>query len=147
MKNDELPAVGDFLILLAPLGASFETSVPAGAGFLGHALALAQAAKATAVIELGKVPMREGVPALAESSKTPKGCAANLKALGKSVQWPEGLPESAKKVLAAPEPQEPLVAAVRPREVAAALKLLGKTGQFTAVVGRLVKGPARVQVE
>ncbi len=141
------PAAGDFLILLAPLGAAYESPVPAGPGFLGQALALARAAKATAVIELEKVPLREGVPARAESAKAPKGCAANLKALGRSVQWPEGLPPAAKKILSAPEPQEPLVAAVRPRELTAAMNLLRKSGQFTAVVGRLLSGPPLVQVE
>jgi selenide,water dikinase len=111
-----------------------------GFGLLGHLGEMMAGAGRRAVISLDRIPILEGVPALARSGVVPGGTKNNLEHVAASVEYPDGLPEDVKLVLADAQTNGGLLASVPFKDVAKALKLLEKVDVPGYVIGAVVRG-------
>lgn len=118
-----------------------------GFGLLGHLLQMMQASKARANLYLERVPLIEGVPALAAQGVVPAGSRANLEHVARHVRFPEGLPEDIQLVLADAQTNGGLLAAVPLRHGERALQLLEQAGVQAAAIGEVVAGRPGITVE
>ena len=117
-----------------------------GYGLLGHLLEMMTGAKARALIDLERIPLMAGVPALAAQGVVPGGTKANLAHVAKKVRFPEGLPEEIQWVLADAQTNGGLLACVPAREVPKALRALEKAGVEAALIGEVVAGRPGIDV-
>jgi selenide,water dikinase len=111
-----------------------------GFGLLGHLGEMMAGAKARAVISLDRIPILEGVPALARQGVVPGGSKNNLEHVSGWVEFPDGLPDDVKLVLADAQTNGGLLAAVPMKDLNKALKLLERADVPGYVIGRVVKG-------
>ena len=117
-----------------------------GYGLLGHLLEMMTGAKARALIDLERIPLMAGVPALAAQGVVPGGTKANLAHVAKRVRFPEGLPEEIQWVLADAQTNGGLLAAVPARDVPKALRALEKAGVEAALIGEVIAGRPGIDV-
>ena len=117
-----------------------------GFGLLGHLLEVARGAKKQAVLFLEQVPLMEGIAALAEQGVIPGGTRTNFEHVAGSVQFPHGLPEAIKLVLADAQTNGGLLACVPERDAKKAMRALQKAGVEAWVIGGLQKGPPGIVV-
>ena len=117
-----------------------------GFGLLGHAIEIARGAKLRVGLELERVPLLPGIPALAEQGVVPGGTKTNLAHAQKWVRFPEGLPEPIRHVLADAQTNGGLLAAVPGKVAGQALRALEKKGVEAWAIGRLYRGRPGVDV-
>ena len=117
-----------------------------GYGLLGHLLEMMTGAKARALIDLERIPLMAGVPALAAQGVVPGGTKANLAHVAKKVRFPEGLPEEIQWVLADAQTNGGLLAAVPARDVPRALRALEQAGVDAALIGEVIAGRPGIDV-
>ncbi len=117
-----------------------------GFGLLGHLLEMMKGAKARARLNLERIPILEGVPALAEQGVVPGGSKANLEHVRKHVRFPKGLPENIQWVLADAQTNGGLLACVPARDVRKALTALEKARVDAAVIGEVASGRPGIDV-
>jgi selenide, water dikinase len=117
-----------------------------GFGLLGHLWEMAKGAGVRARLELERIPLLEGIPALAEQGVIPGGTKTNLEFVKKHVRFPDGLPEHVQHVLADAQTNGGLLAAVAEKDVKKALAALEKAKQPAWVIGTLEKGRASIEV-
>lgn len=117
-----------------------------GYGLLGHLLEMMQGAKARAHLYLERVPLIEGVPALAQAGVVPGGSRSNLAHVSRRVRFPEGLPEDIRLVLADAQTNGGLLAAVPLRQAERALLALERAGVHAAAVGEVLTGRVGIEV-
>jgi selenide,water dikinase len=117
-----------------------------GFGLLGHLLEMMKGAKARARLNLERIPIIEGVPALAEQGVVPGGSKANLEHVRKHVRFPKGLPENIQWVLADAQTNGGLLACVPARDVRKALTALEKKRVSAALIGEVASGRPGIDV-
>lgn len=117
-----------------------------GFGLLGHALEMARGSRKQVVIDLERVPMLSGIPALAEEGVVPGGTKTNLAHAAKGTAFPEGLPESIQHVLADAQTNGGLLAAVPEKSVLAVMRAFERAGLEVYAIGHVQAGKG-VQVE
>ena len=118
-----------------------------GFGLLGHLAEMALGAKVRARLFLERVPILAGVPVLAEQGVVPGGTTANLEHFAAHVRFPDGLPDPVRWVLADAQTNGGLLAAVPRAALSKAERALARAGVEVAVVGELVRGRPRIDVE
>ena len=118
-----------------------------GFGLLGHLTEMALGAKLRARLFLERVPILAGVPALAEQGVVPGGTVANLEHFGAHVQFPVGLPDPVKRVLADAQTNGGLLAAVPDAAAQKAERALARAGVDAAIIGELVRGAPGIVVQ
>ena len=111
-----------------------------GFGLLGHLGEMMAGAKKMAVVSLDRIPILEGVPALAREGVVPGGTRNNLEHVAGWVEFPAGLPEDVKLVLADAQTNGGLLASVPMKDVSKALKLLERANVPAYVIGAVVQG-------
>jgi len=118
-----------------------------GFGLLGHLAEMALGAKLRARLFLERIPILEGVPALAEQGVVPGGTNANLEHFAAHVRFPEGLPDPVRWVLADAQTNGGLLAAVPRAALPKAERALARARVETAIIGELVRGVPRIDVQ
>ncbi len=116
-----------------------------GFGLMGHALEMARGAGATVEIDAAAVPVLEGVEALLSGGVRTGASGRNWAGYGEAV---DGLGEGAlRDLLTDPQTSGGLLIAVAEDQAGALVDLArGEGFGATAIVGRVVDGPARVRV-
>ncbi len=117
-----------------------------GFGLLGHLLEVARGSRLRALLSLEQVPLLEGIPQLAKDGVIPGGTKTNLEHVAKWVDFPEGLPEDVRYVLADAQTNGGLLAAVPAKDEHKAVAALLKAGVFAAVIGELRRGKPGIDV-
>lgn len=117
-----------------------------GYGLLGHLLEMMEGARARALVDLERIPLMAGIPALAAQGVVPGGTKANLAHVAKRVRVPQGLPEEIQWVLADAQTNGGLLAAVPPGDVPRALRALERAGVDAALIGEVVAGRPGIDV-
>lgn len=117
-----------------------------GFGLLGHALEVARGARQRLVLHLEHVPLLPEIAALAEQGVVPGGTKTNLAHAVKGTEFPGGLPDAIKHVLADAQTNGGLLACVPERDLGKALRALERKGVDAWAIGQLVKGKPGVQV-
>ena len=118
-----------------------------GFGLLGHLAEMALGARVRARLFLERVPILEGVPALAAQGVVPAGTDANLEHFGRHVHFPEGLPTHIQRVLADAQTNGGLLAAVPAPFAARAERALSRAGVEPAIIGEFRRGRPGIDVE
>lgn len=118
-----------------------------GFGLLGHLWKMAEASRVGARLFLERVPVLEGVPALAARGVVPGGTRENLRFVARRVRFPRGLPEAVRWVLADAQTNGGLLASVPARRVRAVVGALARRGVEAAEIGEVVPGPPRIDVQ
>lgn len=117
-----------------------------GFGLLGHALEMARGAGATVELTPGP-PLLPGVEALAADGVRTGASVRNWAAYGADCDLPADLPEWRRDLLTDPQTSGGLLIAVAPEQADDVLSHVRAAGfDAAAVIGRVVKGPARVRV-
>jgi selenide,water dikinase len=117
-----------------------------GFGLLGHLLEMMDGAKLRARLFLERVPLIEGIPALAEQQVVPGGTQANLAAALKRVRFPKGLPLPIQWVLADAQTNGGLLASIPAKQAGKAMNLLARVGVDAALIGEVVLGRPGIDV-
>lgn len=117
-----------------------------GFGLLGHALELARGAKKTLILDLERIPLLEGIPALAEAGVIPGGTRTNLAHAKPATRFPEGLPESIQLVLADAQTNGGLLASVPERDALKAMRALEAADVEVFLIGQVSKGAPQVEI-
>ncbi len=134
-------------IALAQLDGVHALTDVTGFGLAGHTLELARGAGLTAVIEWSKVPLLDGVEAMATDGFVTGASGRNWQGYGADVVLAEGLPATAQALLSDPQTSGGLLVSCAPEAVEAVLQVFRDEGfAQAAVVGRAEAGPARLQV-
>jgi len=107
-----------------------------GFGLVGHASEMAQASGVTIEIDAGRVPLLEGVRALA-AQNMPGGSRTNAQHFAAGVRFGAELPLDLVQLLHDPQTSGGLLAAVDPRFVAAAEQRLRNAGSGVWRIGRV----------
>jgi selenide,water dikinase len=119
-----------------------------GFGLLGHLHEMLHRSCVSARITLSKVPVIEGVQALAKFS-VPGGTRSNLKYVSDKVTWADGITEEEKLILADAQTSGGLLIAVPADKLDALLSGLAARGVETrAVIGEVAAGdPGKIIVQ
>ena len=118
-----------------------------GYGLLGHLRQMLLASGVSARLESGAVPVLPGVWELTGSSRFPGGSQRNLEDVKGDVDFPEGLPEAMRLLLADAQTSGGLLLSVPPLRVPELMKRLGVSIPAAAVIGEIQEGrPGRIQV-
>jgi len=113
-----------------------------GFGLLGHLHEMLHTSGVSARLVLSRIPIIDGVQALAKSG-VPGGTRANLKFVSDKVTWDEGITEEKKLILADAQTSGGLLIAVAPDKLDALLAGLAARGvQTRAVIGEVLEGGA-----
>ena len=134
--------------VLAACGAVHALTDVTGFGLLGHGLAMASGSGVGLRLRTRDLRILEGVHELAARDAVPGGSKANLRWVTPSLRVAAGLAPTWPIVLADAQTNGGLLAAVAPAqaaEVVAALRAAGVAD--AAVVGEVVEGPTRIEVE
>jgi selenide,water dikinase len=118
-----------------------------GFGLAGHTLELARGAGLTAVIDWSKVPLIEGVAAMAADGFITGASGRNWAGYGAEVVLDAALPKVAQDLLSDPQTSGGLLVSCAPEAVADVLRIF-EAGGFAdaAVVGRVESGPPCLKV-
>ncbi len=117
-----------------------------GFGLLGHLWEMARGSKARALLDLERIPLIAGVPALAAADCIPGGSKANLEWVRPHVEFPEGLPADIQVVLADAQTNGGLLASVAAKDAVRLYQTLQRKGVPVAAIGEWVKGKAGITV-
>jgi len=118
-----------------------------GFGLAGHTLELARGAKVTCVIDWDKVPMIEGVQALATEGFITGASGRNWGGYGHDVDLPSGFSDVNKALLTDPQTSGGLLVSCAPEVVAEVLDLFKREGfGNAAVIGRVEAGAGRLVI-
>ena len=134
-------------IALADMAGVHAITDVTGFGLAGHALELARGAGLEVVLDWSKVPLLEGVEALARAGFVTGASGRNWQGYGAEVALDAGLPPLARDLLTDPQTSGGLLVSCAPEAVDAVLAVFRKEGFATAaVIGRVEAGPARLRV-
>ncbi len=134
-------------IALADMASVHAITDVTGFGLAGHALELARGAGLEVVLEWSKVPLLEGVEALARAGFVTGASGRNWHGYGGEVALEAGLPPLARDLLTDPQTSGGLLVSCAPDAVEGVLAVFRKEGFATAaVIGRVEAGPARLRV-
>jgi len=118
-----------------------------GFGLAGHTLELARGAGLTAVIDWGKVPLLEGVAAMAADGFVTGASGRNWAGYGAEVALDASLPKVAQDLLTDPQTSGGLLVSCAPDTVDEVLRIFRAQGfDRAAVVGQVEAGPAALRV-
>ena len=117
-----------------------------GYGLLGHLREIARASGVSAIVEGGRVPLMDGVRALAEAGVYPGGSARNLEAVLPDIR-PDSVDDLILRILADAQTSGGLLFAVAPDDVPRLLAALADRGVTGTTIGHLGEGPAgRIEI-
>ena len=118
-----------------------------GFGLLGHALEICRGSGLGAQIEAAAPGLLHGAEALARAGVRTGAAVRNWASYGEAVRLPEGLEDWRRDMLCDPQTSGGLLIAVEPAQADVVLALARERGfAASAVVGRMVEGPAEVRV-
>jgi selenide,water dikinase len=118
-----------------------------GFGLAGHTLELARGAGVRAVIEWSKVPLLEGVAAMAADGFVTGASGRNWSGYGAQVELAAMLPPTARDLLSDPQTSGGLLLSCVPETAAEALRTFRDGGfEHAAVIGRIEAGAAALRV-
>ncbi len=132
---------------LAASGAVSALTDVTGFGLLGHAWEMAEGSRVTLRIRAGRVPVLEGVRALAEGEVVPGGTQANLAWVEPHVHFGDGIDRPLALVLADAQTNGGLLAAVAAERLEAVLGSLRAAGVEPAVIGEVLPSPGEPAIE
>ena len=119
-----------------------------GFGLLGHLLEMCRGARLTARLSMSRVPLLEGVLALAQSGLVTGASARNWASYGAEVRLGPGVTSTQQALLCDPQTSGGLLVACSEATVPAVLQLFERGGfEEAAVIGRMVEGTPQVMVE
>jgi selenide, water dikinase len=132
---------------MVEVGAKGATDIT-GFGLLGHLHEMLHTSGVSARLMMSRVPVIEGVRALAKFS-VPGGTRSNLKYVSDKVTWSEGISEEEKLILADAQTSGGLLIAVPAGKLDTLLKGLAERGVETrALIGEITAGDAgKITVE
>ena len=134
-------------IALAQLDGVHALTDITGFGLAGHTLELARGAKLTAVIEWSKVPLLDGVEAMASEGFVTGASGRNWVGYGAEVELADGLPATAQDLLSDPQTSGGLLVSCAPEAVDAVLGVFSAEGFGGAkVIGRMDAGASALRV-
>ncbi len=134
-------------IALAQLDGVHALTDVTGFGLAGHALELARGAGLTAVIDWSKVPLLDGVEAMAAEGFVTGASGRNWAGYGADVELAEGLPATAKSLLSDPQTSGGLLVSCAAEAVDAVLEIFSTEGfGRAAVIGHTTKGAAALRI-
>ena len=134
-------------IALAQLDGVHALTDVTGFGLAGHTLELARGAGLRAVIEWGRVPVLDGITALAESGCITGASDRNWAGYGAEVRLDGALPSMARALLTDPQTSGGLLVSCAPGAVDEVLRIFRNEGFDTAaVIGRMEAGEAALSV-
>ncbi|MGJ7580736.1 selenide, water dikinase SelD [Variovorax sp. RHLX14] len=134
-------------IALAQLDGVHALTDVTGFGLAGHALELARGAGLTAVIEWSKVPLLDGVEAMAAEGFVTGASGRNWAGYGADVELADGLPATAQALLSDPQTSGGLLVSCAANSVDAVLKIFDAEGfAHAAVIGRVEPGMSRLKI-
>jgi selenide,water dikinase len=113
-----------------------------GFGLIGHLRAMLTASGVAAEVDSAQVPLLPGVLPLIEAGHVPAGSARNLADLADSVSWGPAVSQSVQTALTDAQTSGGLLICVPPDGVEELLEELEGRAPVSAVVGRVVQGPA-----
>ena len=135
-------------IALAQLEGVHALTDVTGFGLAGHTLELARGAKLTAVIEWSKVPLLDGVEAMAAEGFVTGASGRNWIGYGAEVELADGLPATARDLLSDPQTSGGLLVSCAPDAVDAVLAVFAADGFGQAhVIGRAEAGLPGLRVD
>ena len=118
-----------------------------GFGLLGHTLEIARGARLTARLSWSKLPLIEGVRALAEAGHVTGASARNFAGYGQDVRLAPSIGPLEQALLTDPQTSGGLLVACHPDCVEQVLAVFRRDGfEHAAVVGQLAEGEALVEV-
>ncbi len=123
--------------VLAASGAVHALTDVTGFGLLGHAWEMAEGSSVSLRIDAARVPVLDGVAALAGRDVVPGGSKANLEWVAPHVRFGPELDLARRLVLAAAQTNGGLLAAVAPERAEVVLGLLGDAGVEAAHIGEV----------
>jgi selenide, water dikinase len=134
-------------IALADLPGVHALTDVTGFGLAGHTLEVARGAGVRAVIDWSRVPLLDGVAALAADGFVTGASARNWAGYGADVTLAPGLPPVTKDLLSDPQTSGGLLVSCTPASVDAVLRVF-RDGGFAeaAVIGRVEAGPVGLLV-
>jgi selenide,water dikinase len=134
-------------IALADLPGVHALTDVTGFGLAGHTLEVARGAGLRAVIDWSRVPLLDGVAAMAADGFVTGASGRNWAGYGADVTLAPGLPTVAKDLLSDPQTSGGLLVSCAPGAVDAVLQVF-RDGGFAevAVIGRVEAGPAGLLV-
>lgn len=118
-----------------------------GFGLLGHLWNVVEASGVRAVVRVADVPRLPGVEALVQAGVVPGGGRRNLEDVAPRVRFAAHVPEWERLLLADPQTNGGLLAAVSKREAASVLSALRRRKVRAQVVGQVGKGSPGIDVE
>lgn len=134
-------------IALAQLDGVHALTDVTGFGLAGHTLELARGAGLRAVIEWSRVPVLDGITALAEGGCITGASDRNWAGYGAEVQLDGALPPMARALLTDPQTSGGLLVSCAPGAVDEVLRIFRKEGfDAAAVIGRMEAGEAALSV-
>jgi selenide,water dikinase len=142
-STTQLNSVGAHLAALDGVHAVTDVT---GFGLLGHALEMARGAGLTAKVAPEAPALLDSVEALAQAGVRTGASVRNWASYGADVVGAEALPDWRRDLLCDPQTSGGLLAAVAPQAAPAVLDLFRARGFTPSQVGRLVEGPARVEL-
>lgn len=120
-----------------------------GFGLFGHLLEMLEGSKVGAQLSASAIPVLPAARRLAALDVFPGGTRANLTATAKSLKFRGALAtdERTQLVLADAQTSGGLLAAIADKGLARALAALRRRGIEASVIGRVVRGPAKIVVD
>ncbi len=118
-----------------------------GFGLAGHGLELARGAQAGVLIDWAKVPLLDGVRALAGQGHVTGASGRNWQSYGDEVGLPAGFAFEDQALLSDPQTSGGLLVSCTPQALGEVLAVFGRHGfADAAVIGRIEAGPPRLEV-
>jgi selenide,water dikinase len=134
-------------IALAQLEGVHALTDVTGFGLAGHALEIARGAGLTAVIEWSKVPLLDGVEAMAAEGFVTGASGRNWAGYGAEIDLADDLPATAQSLLTDPQTSGGLLVSCAADSVDAVLEAFRTEGfAAAAVLGRMEAGAPRLRV-
>lgn len=135
-------------IALAQLDGVHALTDVTGFGLAGHTLELARGAKLTAVIEWSKVPLLDGVEAMAAEGFVTGASGRNWIGYGAEIELADALPATAQDLLSDPQTSGGLLVSCAADAVDAVLAVFAADGFGQAqVIGRVEAGVPGLRVD
>jgi selenide,water dikinase len=119
-----------------------------GFGLLGHLLEVCRGSGLGAHVEAARLPLLPGLSAMAESGIATGASARNWRSYGNAVRLEPHVDAARQAILTDPQTSGGLLVACAPDEAPRVLAIFHRLGfPQAAVIGRMIEGPAEVQVE